>query len=136
MIMAYLGKTIEREFYYGADGEILERARILRKNTTCSENILWQRIRKKRLSGKIFRRQHPISQFIADFYCHEAKLVIEIDGSIHDNQENKENDENRTFELEKLGLKVIRFKNEEIESNINKVLEILAKEIKERTPVK
>jgi len=99
---------------------------------TPSENILWDHIRKKRLSGIIFRRQHPISQFIVDFYCHEAKLVIEIDGNIHDSQENKEHDENRTFELEKLGLKVIRFKNEAIKGNIMDVLEILQKEIEAR----
>jgi len=100
---------------------------------TPSENILWDHIRKKRLSGIIFRRQHPISQFIVDFYCHEAKLVIEIDGDIHENQENKEYDENRTFELEKLGLKVIRFKNEMITDNINEVLKILQEEIKDRS---
>jgi very-short-patch-repair endonuclease len=80
----------------------------------------------------IFRRQHPIGPFIVDFYCHEAKLVIEIDGNIHDSQENKEHDENRTFELEKLGLKVIRFKNEAIKGNIMDVLEILQKEIEAR----
>jgi very-short-patch-repair endonuclease len=130
--MVYLGKTIEREFYFGAGRGIIERARLLRNSMTPCENILWQHIRKKRLSGIIFRRQHPINQFIVDFYCHEARLVIEIDGEIHNHEENKEHDENRTFELEKMGLKVIRFKNEGIEGRINKVLEILEKVIRER----
>jgi very-short-patch-repair endonuclease len=99
---------------------------------TPSENILWQHLRKKRLSGILFRRQHPISNFIVDFYCHEARLVIEIDGDIHNQQENKEYDENRTFELEKFGLKVIRFSNDDINNNITKVLEILEGEIRDR----
>jgi len=130
--MVYLGKTIERDFYYGAGRRIKERARLLRNSMTPYENILWQRIRKKRLSGILFRRQHPINRFIVDFYCHEARLVIEIDGEIHYLEENKEHDENRTFELNKLGLKVIRFNNEEIEGRINKVLEILEEVIRER----
>jgi very-short-patch-repair endonuclease len=130
--MVYLIKSINRDFYYGAGKEIVKRARLLRTTLTPSENILWSHIRKKRLSKMIFRRQHPIGPFIVDFYCHEAKLVIEIDGNIHDSQENKEHDENRTFELEKLGLKVIRFKNEAIKGNIMDVLEILQKEIEAR----
>ena len=131
--MAYLGKSIDRGFYYGSRREIIKRARSLRNAMTPSENILWGHIRMKRLSGIIFRRQHPIGQFIVDFYCHEAKLAIEIDGNIHDSDENKEHDENRTFELEKSGLKVIRFKNEMIIGNIDEVLEILQKEIKARS---
>ncbi len=131
--MAYLGKSIDRGFYYGSRREILNRARSLRNAMTPIENILWNHIRKKRLSGIIFRRQHPIGQFIVDFYCHEAKLVIEIDGSIHDSDENKEHDENRTYELEKSGLKVIRFKNEEITDNIDEVLKILQNEIEARS---
>ena len=130
--MAYLVKSIDLGFYYGAGKEIIKRARLLRNSLTPSENIFWNHIRKKRLSGIIFRRQHPIGQFIVDFYCHEAKIVIEIDGNIHALQENKEHDENRTFELEKLGLKVIRVKNEAIIGNINEVLEILQKEIEAR----
>lgn len=130
--MANLGMTIEREFYYGAGRGIMKRARFLRNAMTPSENILWQHLRKKRLSGILFRRQHPISNFIVDFYCHEARLVIEIDGDIHNQQENKEYDENRTFELEKFGLKVIRFSNDDINNNITKVLEILEGEIRDR----
>ena len=127
--MAYLGKTIEREFYYGAGRDVIEKARILRKHMTSSENILWQHLRKKRLSGRIFRRQHPVGQFIVDFYCHEARLVIEVDGGIHENEENKEYDEGRTYELKKFGLTVLRFKNDDIENKRWRVLKILENEI-------
>ena len=130
--MAYLGRTIEREFYYGAGRDVLEKARILRKSMTRYEKILWQQLRKKRVSGRIFRRQHPVGQFIVDFYCHQARIVIEVDGNIHENEQNKEYDEGRTFEMEKFGLKVIRFKNEDIENNLWYVLKILEKEINAR----
>jgi very-short-patch-repair endonuclease len=131
--MAYLGKSFDRDFYFGSGREIIKRARFLRNTMTPSEYILWSHIRKKRLSGIIFRRQHPIGQFIVDFNCHEAKLVIEIDSNIHDSDENIEHDENKTFELEKSGLKVIRFKNELITGNSDEVLEILQKEIEVRS---
>jgi len=127
--MAYLGKTIEREFYYGADRDIILKARNLRNSMTPGEKVLWHYLRKKKFSGYIFRRQHPISKFIVDFYCHKARLVIEVDGKIHDNPENKEYDQNRTTELENLGLRVIRFKNEDVLNKINKVFEILENEI-------
>jgi len=130
--MAYLGRTIEREFYYGAGRDVIEKARILRKHMTRSENILRQHLRKKRLSGRIFRRQHPVGQFIVDFYCHEARLVIEVDGGIHENEENKEYDEGRTYELKKFGLTVLRFKNDDIENKRWRVLKILENEINTR----
>ncbi|MCX6252254.1 MAG: endonuclease domain-containing protein [Bacteroidetes bacterium] len=130
--MGNLNDTITREFYFGAGKEVLEKARILRNSMTPSEKIFWQKIRKKRFMGIIFRRQHPISRFIVDFYCHEARLVIEIDGLIHSNPANLEYDENRTYELEGLGLKVIRFRNDEVRFNIKEILEILKKEVIER----
>lgn len=131
--MVYLGKTVDREFYFGAERVIKDRAKRLRNKMTPSEVILWHNLRKKKLGGTIFRRQHPIKKFIVDFYCHQARLVVEIDGGIHDHVENQEYDGNRTFELEQLGLKVIRFKNEEVEKEINKVLTTLEGIIKERT---
>ncbi|MEO9886929.1 MAG: endonuclease domain-containing protein [Balneola sp.] len=100
---------------------ITELARELRKNPTPSEKIFWELVRKRRFKELKFLRQKPFvySQvwskryfYIADFYCAEHKLVIEIDGKIHDYQ--KEYDRQRTIVLENLGLKVIRFKNEEL----------------------
>ncbi len=119
--MAYLGRSVEKAFFFGASPEIIARARALRNRTTLCEKILWQELRKKRLNRFIFRRQHPISRFIVDFYCHELRLVIEVDGSVHDSEEQKEKDLNRTAELANLGLTVIRFRNEEILKNERKV---------------
>jgi len=81
---------------------------------TRAEKILWSKLRKKQIDGVIFRRQHPIDIFIVDFYCHKHQLVIEVDGGIHNLPGVSERDEGRTYELEKWGLKVIRFTNEEV----------------------
>jgi very-short-patch-repair endonuclease len=101
--------------------QITNRVRDFRKNRTPSENILWQMLRNRKLDGYKFYRQHPIKvmldgkvrYYIADFYCHEKKLVIEIDGKIHDRQ--KEYDDYRTFLLNQLGMRVLRLKNEELD---------------------
>ena len=108
------------EMYYGAKPITFERAKIISKNMTEAEKVLWNKLRKNQLLGIKFRRQHPIDIYIADFYCHKAKLVIEIDGEIHNNQ--KEKDKSRTNEFEKLGIREIRFSNEEVQKNIDKVL--------------
>jgi very-short-patch-repair endonuclease len=71
---------------------------------TYCEKVLWQELRKNRLHNLYFRRQHPISHFIVDFYCHELRLVIEVDGSIHDMEEQRERDLNRTAEIEKFDI--------------------------------
>lgn len=76
-------EIIEKEMFFGASPKIFQRATELRKNMTEAERILWSALRRKQLSGKRFRRQHPIETFIVDFYCHEARLVIEVDGGIH-----------------------------------------------------
>lgn len=89
---------------------------------TEAEDILWKHLRNKKLNGLKFRRQHSLDIFIADFCCHEKKLVIELDGGIHDILEQKEYDEGRTSELEGKGFKVIRFRNEEIMNDLEDVL--------------
>ena len=73
------------------------------------------------MCGLRFKAQHPIDIFIADFYCHALKLVIEIDGEIHHSNDQKEYDINREAELERFGIKVIRFTNMEVEQDIEKV---------------
>ncbi len=100
--------------YHGSNQNIEENAKNLRHRETESEKLLWEKLKGSQLNGLKFRRQHPIAQFIADFYCHSALLVVEIDGGIHLQDDVKEYDENRTFELEKLGLAVIRFTNEDV----------------------
>jgi very-short-patch-repair endonuclease len=99
---------------------IQARAKELRKEATPSEQILWQRLRNRQLGGFKFRRQAPMGRVIADFYCAECKLMVEVDGDIHDLQ--KEEDEQRTKEIERHGYRVIRFRNEEVEKNLEAVL--------------
>ena len=127
--MVKMGKGIERQMYFGANPTIIMRARELRRKMTPSESTLWQRLRKKQIEGAIFRRQHPINIYIADFYCHEHKLVIEVDGEIHDVPIAKERDEGRTAELERLGLRVIRFKNYHILHQMEDVIETIRQNI-------
>jgi leucyl-tRNA synthetase len=100
--------------------ELIEKARELRKNQTEAEVILWEVLRNRQFMDLKFRRQQPFQKYIADFYCHELKLIIELDGGIHDNQ--KEYDEMRTRELSGTGIEVIRFKNEEVYENIQEIL--------------
>ncbi|MFW5887100.1 MAG: endonuclease domain-containing protein [Bacteroidota bacterium] len=90
---------------------------------TDTEQILWKKLKGKKMLGLRFRPQHPIDIFIADFYCHLLKLVIEIDGGIHKSIGQKEYDIGREVELENWGIKVIRFTSEEIENEMSRVLE-------------
>ena len=115
--------------FYGASPIIFELAKKLRNNVTNEEMILWG-ILKEQFPTLKFRRQHPVSNYIADFYCHSEKLIIEIDGSIHNLEEVKINDEIRQANLEALGLKVIRFANKEIRNNLEIVVQIIEKNIK------
>jgi len=121
--------------FYGAGSKTFETAKILRKNMTLPELILWKRLKDKDLFKVKFRRQHPIDIFIVDFYCHECKLVIELDGEIHQENEKKEYDNGRTAELERFGIKVIRFSNYEILYNIDSVVTRIHKIITELTPL-
>lgn len=113
-------EELDKTMYFKATPEIMEKARRLRGNMTRCEKLLWEKLKGKQICGLRFRRQHPIDIFIADFYCHETRLVVEIDGEIHNQLE--EYDDGRTAELEKFDIKVIRFKNSEVENNIEKVV--------------
>jgi very-short-patch-repair endonuclease len=124
-------EELEKSMYYGAKSETFAAAKILRDNMTTCEKLLWQKLKQKQACGLRFRRQHPIVFFIADFYCHEARLVIEIDGDIHIQQ--REYDDGRSAEMEKYSIKVIRFTNSEIENNIEEVIKNIENEIKCRT---
>jgi len=101
--------------------EKLERSRELRRDMTPAEKILWRELRANKL-GVHFRRQQVIAGFIVDFYCHSASLVIEVDGSIHDVQEQKENDIEREKALKEMGLRIVRFRNEDISMHLSTVL--------------
>lgn len=117
------------ELFKGANHKLFEFSKVLRKVGTDAEDILWQALRRKQLSGFKFRRQHPLDKYIADFYCHEAKLIIEVDGGIHNNTDNKEYDNNRSYELEQLGIKVLRFTNEEVNDNLKMVLNVIKRHL-------
>ncbi len=123
-----LKKTnLEMPMFYSASPEIFRRASELRKNMTKAESILWSALRRKQLYGKRFRRQHPMDKFIVDFYCHECKLIIEVDGGIHNLPEQREHDEGRAYELKQLGLKIIRFTNDQVIYNLTETLEEIKK---------
>ena len=115
--------------FYGASPIIFELAKKLRNNVTPTEMILWGEL-KEYFPELKFRRQHPVSIYIADFYCHSQKPVIELDGSIHNVPDVKTNDSIRQKDLEDLGLKIIRFTNKEITNNLEQVLQTIEKNIK------
>jgi very-short-patch-repair endonuclease len=123
-------KEIDKSMYYGAKPITIAAAKILRDNMTTCEKLLWERVKQKQICGLRFRRQHPIDFFIADFYCHEARLVIEIDGDIHN--QHREYDDGRSAEMEKWFIKVIRFSNSEVENKIDDVILKIENEIKSR----
>jgi very-short-patch-repair endonuclease len=106
----------------GAPSDSFSKAQFLRRNETKAEKLLWEKLRNNQLGGLKFRRQHPVNIYIADFYCHKFKLIIELDGDYHNQEEQKQKDEVRTEVLKLNDLKIIRFKNEEVEQDINQVL--------------
>jgi acetylglutamate kinase len=116
--------------YYGTNAAIFKRAEELRNNMTSAERIIWKHLHINPWKVK-FRRQHPIGNFSVDFYCHPLKLVIEIDGSIHDLEDVKRYDEARETALKELELTVIRFKNEDVYNKSNSVLKKIDETIKE-----
>ena len=101
------------------------RARQLRQRQTDAEKRLWYHLRARRLGGHKFRRQHPVGPYIADFYCEAARLVIEVDGGGHNEPPQRVSDQRRTLCLERLGLRVLRFWNDEVLVHTEQVLEVL-----------
>lgn len=120
---------MKKKMFLGADRLVFQNAESLRYRMTPTEELLWEQLKGKQLGVK-FRRQHPLGIYIADFYCHQHKLVIELDGSIHHLPEIAQNDIIRQTNLELDGLKVLRFTNEQVFNNLNKVLENINTQIK------
>ncbi len=108
----------------GTTREIEEAARRLRQQLTPAESTLWQALRSRKLGGLKFRCQHPVGRFILDFYCASHKLVIEVDGGIHNQQQAY--DQARTDELQVFGYCVLRFTNEEVLNDLSNVLSRIA----------
>jgi very-short-patch-repair endonuclease len=107
--------------------KLTQPSRQLRKNMTAAERFLWSKIRGNQIKGCWFYSQKPVGEYIADFYCPNAKLVIEVDGGQHYSNENMEYDKVRSQHIESLGLKVIRFTNTEVLTNIDGVIEVIIK---------
>ena len=101
---------------------IFENAKALRANLTHTEMLMWGYLKQRPLGYK-FRRQYPIAQFIADFYCHELKMIIEIDGEVHNRPEVQISDAKRQAYLEDKGIGFLRFTNDEVETQMGKVIQ-------------
>jgi very-short-patch-repair endonuclease len=113
--------------------EKISKAKEFRHNMTKAENTLWQSLRANRLGGWHFRRQQVLFGYIVGFYCHQASLVIEVDGDVHDSQ--RVADLQRDEALERNGFKVIRISNREIEHNLGTVLSIILKTCNQALPI-
>ncbi len=99
-----------------------EKRRILRRNQTPCEKLLWMHLRNRRFGGYKFRRQYSIDNYVVDFYCPELKLAIEVDGEIHEIKQQREYDGERQKYLEKFNIIFLRITNEEVSGNIQSVL--------------
>ena len=121
---------------FGGEGkrlpaELLERARALRREATDAERLLWSLLRNRQFLGLKFRRQHPLRGYVLDFYCHEAKLGIELDGGQHAEPEQAARDAQRTRDLEEHGIRVVRFWNHEVLKETRAVLEAIMSAVEE-----
>jgi cyclase len=112
---------MEKKMFLKASAPIFERAKEHRNNPTHSERLLWNYLRTRPLNYK-FRRQHPIALYIADFYCHELKLIIEVDGNVHNELEVIFNGAERQKHLESEGLSFLRFTNDEVGGQLENVI--------------
>jgi very-short-patch-repair endonuclease len=107
--------------------EVRDAAKALRRAETPAEEKLWRVLRGRAVNGLKFRRQHPLHGCVLDFFCAEVGLCVELDGSVHDNPLQRERDDARTAHLEARGIRVIRFRNEEVLDDLPAVLQHIAK---------
>ena len=111
-----------KEMGHYKNRELVSKARILRNNMTMAEKILWSRLKEKKINGYKFRRQQPIFDYIVDFYCHDLRLIIEVDGEMHSLPENKKHDSKRDNILKINGYHIIRLSNVEVETEVNSAI--------------
>jgi very-short-patch-repair endonuclease len=114
--------------------DMQERCRILRRQATYPEQLLWRLLRNRQLNGYKFRRQHVLGRFVLDFYCDQAKLVVEIDGGGHGEHDQMGRDAHRSAELQAQGIRVLRFWNYEVMEQTAEVLEAILRVLEERAP--
>jgi len=112
----------------GANQNLFEFAKQMRKVPTNAEKILWEKLRNNGVGYK-FRRQQPIANFIPDFYCHKKRLAIETDGAVHNDADVKQKDAVRTEVLKEFGITVLRIPNSMVENSIDKVISIIKIEL-------
>jgi very-short-patch-repair endonuclease len=99
-------------------GNKLSNARLLRQTMTEAETLLWEQLRNRKLGGFKFRRQQIVEGFITDFYCEAAKLAVEVDGGIHDEEEQKKYDEHRTKVFKACGIISLRIRNTDVQNKM------------------
>ncbi len=119
--ICYLISMAKRTLHQDAKPQIFKNAEMLRSNMTVAEKIVWDVLKNKKLGVK-FRRQHSLGRYVLDFYCHEIGLVIELDGKYHEIENQKVLDKDRDKALEISGLKVIRFKDEDVMERMDMVI--------------
>ena len=110
------------DMHFGASSTIFQHAQFLRANQTETEKLLWAKLRKNGLGVK-FRRQHPIGDYVVDFYCHKHMLAVELDGEYHDSPGQQELDAAREGVIAELGIKVLRFTDAMVLEDIDKVID-------------
>jgi very-short-patch-repair endonuclease len=113
--------------------DALVRAKRLREVSTPSEQALWAHLRGGQVLGLKFRRQAPIGPYIADFFCHELRLVLELDGSIHEEESQIAHDDNRDANLQALGYRILRFTNQDVRDDVESILEAIRRLYRNRT---
>ena len=111
---------------------LLRAARRLRGDMTDTEKMLWKHLRRKNLDGYRFRRQHPLDRYVLDFYCPALKLAVELDGSQHNTKEGRTSDNERTAWLQGQGIRVLRFQNTDVVTNIDSVIKEIQCKMSER----
>jgi len=121
--------------HYGATPKVFRNAAKLRKNMTDPKKKVWGYLKTKPMGYK-FRRQHPISSFILDFYCHKLRLSIEVDGGYHLTKAQRESDNQRTEYLKSIGITELRFTNQEIENHFDKSVKIIDGILRKSSPLR
>jgi very-short-patch-repair endonuclease len=116
-------KLFGKFMHFGAKADTFRYAEYLRQNPTKAEEILWERLRKNQIECVRFRRQHPLLRYVPDFYAHAVKLVVELDGEIHDEEVVKLADAFREENIKLHGIKILRYRNEDVYNFIDDVVE-------------
>jgi len=122
----------KNSMHFDAKPILFEFAKVLRERQTTAEELIWNRIKNRKLKGLKFRRQHPIDCYIADFYCHDLKMVIEIDGNYHSTEDQSKYDFNRDGEMKEYGIFIKRITNKEVINNFENTINLLEALVSER----